>query len=739
MRSQLTRSVFRRLLSHEGLLFHCPRQAILTSPYRSRNGSSTILRAPQRRNLWGFSNKPQRQQKIRHIPPGLEIMLELSHRLKVNEQPPATAKLIDGWKLFLTTKSKNKEPMLEYQAKAVLQTFNHLEAEERKGKQGLTREDMSLASIALRFIPKDKTEPHNQLARLLYPRIYDMSHADSGRWRCTVNFIKVLAETGDALEARELLRNALALASQVYREEPKRREKERWLFNVVLQGLCKEDNAEEVVKTIEVARSVGVPYHPSHQTTVVEYFASKNDVETTKKYFNMPTETLSRSSKPHSQSLMAILQLCIRKQELEWSRELFRGILEGSPNKLTWDVVLQWAAGVMGKGVEDVDRMMDIMIKRNLDNEGMRPDIETINGLAEMAVSLKDPYLAERYIALGLKRGIQPNAATLILQMNYRTDANDLPGTRAAYEALLAEEVLDDADLPAINKYIRALCIKSDANYEQIKYVTTNLEERKKRLEAETTVALANVYLRREETEDLEDLLNTHAYLYSLGDRRKIIDAFMNFCLNRNNSTKRAWEAYSLLRSLFDETPIDLRTQLMNEFFERGRCDMACHTFGHMRQHSIQDRRPVAETYVLCFEGIAKAEDSECLDMVHNMMKMDSNIEPNTKLYNALMLAYIGCEDFSRALSFWDDITNSEEGPSYRSLEIVFKACARKPFGDMKAREIWTQMRRMEIEVTGEVFAAYVGALAGQVKYEEARDMVENMEKDLNLEPDVLT
>jgi len=32
-----------------------------------------------------------------------------------------------------------------------------------------------------------------------------------------------------------------------------------------------------------------------------------------------------------------------------------------------------------------------------------------------------------------------------------------------------------------------------------------------------------------------------------------------------------------------------------------------------------------------------------------------------------------------------------------------------------------------------------VGALAGQGKYEEARDMVENMEADLGLKPDVLT
>jgi hypothetical protein len=45
-------------------------------------------------------------------------------------------------------------------------------------------------------------------------------------------------------------------------------------------------------------------------------------------------------------------------------------------------------------------------------------------------------------------------------------------------------------------------------------------------------------------------------------------------------------------------------------------------------------------------------------------------------------------------------------------------------------------MRGMEIEVTKEVFAAYVGALAGQGKFEEARDMVGVGEKELGIKVD---
>jgi hypothetical protein len=121
------------------------------------------------------------------------------------------------------------------------------------------------------------------------------------------------------------------------------------------------------------------------------------------------------------------------------------------------------------------------------------------------------------------------------------------------------------------------------------------------------------------------------------------------------------------------------------------------------------------------------------------MMKMDSSIEPSTRLYNALMLAYTACDEAYRALNFWTDITNSIEGPTYNSIEIVFRACEKKPFGDKPAREIWNKMRRMEIEVTPEVFSAYVGALAGQALLTEVKTLIEGIESDVGFGPDMMT
>ena len=166
---------------------------------------------------------------------------------------------------------------------------------------------------------------------------------------------------------------------------------------------------------------------------------------------------------------------------------------------------------------------------------------------------------------------------------------------------------------------------------------------------------------------------------------------------------------------------------------------MACYVFGHMRGHELVEIRPDTETYVQCFLGIGLCRDDESLRMVHNMMKMDVSIEPSTRLNNALMIAFSACGDNDRALDFWVDITNSREGPSYSSLEIVFRVCEGLDFGESTAKEVWGMMRRMDVEVTKEVADAYVGALGGQAAREEGKGVVEGMERELGLVPSFMT
>ncbi|PQE04739.1 pentatricopeptide repeat domain-containing protein [Rutstroemia sp. NJR-2017a BBW] len=741
MRSQLTRKVIRRLLSNEGLVFECPRRAYhfsSRSTYQPlQHVTNPVTRGrPQRRNLFGFSAKPERQPKAAEMEPGLRKMLDLSLMESIHARPPKPGELADAFIRFISHKVATGEAINNVQAQHCLRTIRYL----NDCGEPVHSAHLTTALKALKVIPNDETDHFLELAREVYKRLEEVSEHDRALLMNRERFLRILCDAGQPTEARDLLQTLYPGFSEALQGPQKEAYKVRRTMQVIwryiISGFARENNESEVLKTVEMMLSLGTPHSAGTLEALTQFNLSKGKVDTAKSWFSQIGQ-LKLGASPAM--LRELLHFCTKHDQQDWAKIIFKAALETEPSKETWDVTFQWAAGTLGKGVEDVERMINVMISRYPDNKSMRPDVETINGLVELAMSKDDPYLAERYLSLGKNFNIRPNAKTYILQMDYRIGAGDLSGAQAAYLALQGEEILNNEDLPVINKYIRALCASPNVPYDRIVSITSDLEERKLRLEADTVSALCMMHLARNELDDVTDLLQVNVYHYTLAERTRIRDAFLEFCLDRNNDVWRVWDAYTYIYKIFNETEIDIRTRLMNEFFARKRSDMACHVFGHMRQHISPTKRPVLDTYIDCFVGIASCADEESLAMVHNMFKLDSSVEPNTRLYNALMLAYTACDDAPRSLHFWDDITNSREGPSYKSIEIVFQACQKTPFGDKPAREIWYKMRRMEIEITREVHAAYAGALAGQGKLDEVKQLIEGMEKDVGYGPDVLT
>ncbi|KAL1847406.1 hypothetical protein VTK73DRAFT_10350 [Phialemonium thermophilum] len=391
----------------------------------------------------------------------------------------------------------------------------------------------------------------------------------------------------------------------------------------------------------------------------------------------------------------------------QWLQSVFQDLCDTNPPKPLWDVIFEWAVLVLRKGVDDVKDMIDTMIRHNQHGKNVKPDTETINGLVRAAIERKDPYLAERFVGLGKDLGIAPDSTTYILQMDYRIDARDFSGARAVYGKLEGAAISNDEDLPVLNKYIRALCAVESPDIERILDITTSIEHRQAALEPETVVELCTLFLKTDQQYEVIDTLSLHTV--------------------------------RLLRQFFPETEPSDRVQLMDAFFDRKRPDMACYIFGHMRAHPNPEQRPTNEVYIRCFEGLGRCPDMESLRMVHNMLKMDTTIQMETRLYNALMLAYATSEDPSRALDFWDEITNSAEGPTYNSLAIIMSVCEKLPFGDRKAREIWNKMQRMDLEVPPFVFTAYCGAIAGQGLLEEVKKLILGMDSGVGYPPNLMT
>jgi len=103
------------------------------------------------------------------------------------------------------------------------------------------------------------------------------------------------------------------------------------------------------------------------------------------------------------------------------------------------------------------------------------------------------------------------------------------------------------------------------------------------------------------------------------------------------------------------------------------------------------------------------------------------------------MIAYSACGAAERAMDFWEDIIYSREGPTYNSIRIALRACELMPYGQDKAKDIWKRLKKFEIEINKDIYAAYVAALAGNMLIEESLDMLDKMEAEIGVPPDPLT
>lgn len=704
-----------------------------------------------KRALFGFSRKPKRQPKPVNYEPGFESMLELSNKLRKGERTPPHEELAQAFVDLFRSKQNQSLPLEDIQAEHALTALEHLQKTYDVEGFGLTSEELRLALKMLRM-PSTKAQykTHNKLARALFEELKkrrEVSMNDEVPRKAPekdiIPFVQVMSQCGDALYARDLVEQYWDDCSKNLRVSP---------WSMVLKGLMREGRSEELQKTIDLMQSHEVPFDPQLHQIVVTYYATiQGDMEMTKRWYEYPIafgkisrvlaedDVLTYGKLPTAHTDAAVLRLCIRQNELDWGDSIFKALLDKNPeDRSSWNTIFQWAAA-KGRSVDEIERMMQVMTRRTEERGGvLHPDMDTINGLVELANSRHDPYTAERYVALGQKLGFQSNVKTYLLQLDYRMKVGDLGGARTAYARLQGEEVLNNEDLPLVNRLIVALCAEKDQGYDAAMGLVEDLSERKARFEPETVAALSLIHLQRSETDDLVDLLNTHAFHYGLEQRATISNVLLFHCLDPSTSISRAWETYNILRQTFTELDIPTRTILMHNFFTRARSDMATHVFGHMRQQQIKSLRPTVATYAQCLSGIARAGDEESLATVHNMMKLDSEIEPNTQLYNALMLGYSSCGKGDVALEFWKDIVHSREGPSYASIQIALRSCERAPFGERVARDIWSRLKRFEIEVTREIYAAYIGAFAGQSMFQECVRLIDEAEKEIGYKPDAL-
>lgn len=747
MPSLLTLQIFRQLTNS---VLHTETSALIGSRTRCcrhiERSVSLAGPAGQTRTIFGFARKKKKPPPSK-FKPGFELMMICKDCLRSHERPPPPDELATAFVDFFKSHSKidgGVSALEDVQLEVAKPIFIYLQKYNKEMDGfGFSDEDLRLILGVLR---SGATKTHLQMATLLFEELIERrSEALNRGLNPTpihvdlVPYIWILCQNGGALLARDLLETSWSTETQVTSISPGDLHKKlaaQWA--TVLRGLIRERRNSEVEKTVDIMREYSVPFDSKIHQIIVTYCAHVlGDMAMTKKWYSHP---IADSASPTSFTDANVLRLCINKDEISWGKSIFEKLIERNPDDRTaWNIILQWCAA-NGKGVDEIEAMMKVMAKRNRERPDLQPGMDTINALIEYASDKNDPYTAERYYALGQRWGFQPNARTYILQLNYRINVKDLSGALVAYNNLQSETPPENEDIPYINKLIVALITQTDQRYDAIMGLVEDLRERRADFNPETVAALALLHISRDEMQDYSDLMATYVHNYSASQRQLVRDALLDVVLSEEVDERRAWETYEVLQdTLQDSLNRDLRVKIMQSFFNRSRGDMGLHTFGHMRKAKDQDMRPDLDIYCLCLEGIAKSSNYAAVQLIHNMLTMDEFVEPNTKTKNALMLGYVGAGAPDRARNIWEDVINSREGPTYSSIQIALRACeGMGPHGDRWLEEVWAKVKRMDIEITREIFAAYIGALAAGGMTSKCWELLENAERECGSRVDAL-
>lgn len=660
----------------------------------------------------------------------MAAMMEANKKKELRMRMPPAPEIADAWNAYFEDKWEKKGVVRDSHARYALSAFEYIQsAEKTEEKPLLAVDDMSAALkvLGLRAINRELgSKPQRldlsyvKLADGLYQKLREDTVEDETRRNAIYNYMQILCFSWHTQDALEMVRRDGVRAT-------------RGRISSIISGFTGERNVAALRSVVDLLENDHPGLLEECAAPLTNAFAIMDEMQDAKRVYSKVKLT------QHEDFYTTVLTAAIRNNEIEWGRSIVQKLLDAddilTKQRRHWDVTFVWAAGT-GKSVDEVDRMMQLMVQRNPD---FTPDTKTMNKLIQYAVTKNDAYLAERFLSLGAKWGAEPDALTYLLQMDYRLSNGDIDGAISAYHNLQDWDLPAQEDIPRMNRLVQAMCASGKHSFESIMSVVDVLNRRRAPFETDTTAALSILHLKRDEFYDVADLLRTQVGNYDTTERIRIRDTLFNFCLDRRNSVARIWDTYVIFQQIFDaETDRPIRTAIMNEFLARRRSDMAVHVFNHMRESTRDDTRATLDTYVDIFVGISRLADDESLEVVHNQMKLDMNIEPNTRLQNACMLAFMGCNMPRHAYMFWRDIIASAEGPSYNSLLIVMKVCERMPFGEEEARTIWQKIRTLDVEITPELLGAYVGALAGNDLIENAMVVVERAEKEYGIVPDAV-
>ncbi|KAF3484255.1 complex I intermediate-associated protein [Arthroderma uncinatum] len=664
---------------------------------------------------------------------GSRPMIELVHALHQRSRPPSQFALASGFMTFID-KRLDQGMVTKSQAEFLLHTFQHLLLTPYPKSTGTVRAflelenfEFTLGTLARAKLYPDAIPLVQDLARSIFHRIsIRLDNApELGEQRVLESLqscVAVLSSTGAATEALQLMLGWRSIVSSSGALLP-------WVN--IMKGFAREGRQSKIPGIIQQMENWGITLDRGSQEEILLLLAEENCISALEVVYGLPIQPTTTAS-------VCVLKAALWNSKPQWAAQIATA-LPAYPTPETRDALLLLSIA-RGDSIDSIHQQLDDMASKNPEIRSTMT-IDTLNTLIEYAIMVNRTDLGEQGTQIAQAWGLTPDSQTYLLPLRSQIESGDINEAVALFQKLDTELEIDKSDILILNKLIKQLCL---AEYSLIDFDTVNslvdrLLEADGHFEPDTLGILCKSLLYCGDLEGVSTLLRPIIDRYGPEELSKIRKGFIQYIRDMDQPTDSAWEVYELLNLAFQTTSVAARTRIMNAFFKRQRSDLACLVFGHMRQKGQVDSRPSAHTYAQCFKGIAEAADADGLHLVHNMLKLDLEVTPKTKVLNGLMLAYASCGMADKSMAFFRDILHSVEGPSEQTLVVFFRACESYHSGIVEANKMMEKVRSLDILITESVYNAYVGALGGHCELELAAEAIKTMESKIGLAPTTLT
>lgn len=733
MQSHLTRRVFRAILNNEPFRFsHCRGRLLHSLPsHRARKVYLHERGHVQRRGFFAFPTPPPPDQhQAIALETGLKPMSDLVRSLQNRSRPPPHDTLSKAFRDFFKSRVETPGVITGFHGRLLVATWRYLkerqeELDPKDWEAVFSRDNLEtiLHVLAEATCLPESHDAVQKVARFAFLELSADrgSDADDIDRQTLLAYIRVLSMNGDPEEA---YRVTITFRRRLLKSKPS-----PWLW--VMKGFAMNHDRRRLWRTVEGIEKHGDIFDQATHEEVTMMLLQEDLVEAAKTMYECP---ISGGGEPTMATKLAMIKASIMQSDLDWARNVLHS-LPPTPNADTRDIHLLWEAAC-GSGASALAEKLDTWSAK--DPQILQSlSISCVNTLIEFANAVGNPQLAADFAALTSQWGLQPDVQTVMLQLESRIQASDLKGTLEYLRELENSDSIADISLPLMDKLITMLCLSEQADplFDLISTLLDPLIDNNIRLEPDTMAALTFMLLRRRDWDAVSQLLRPRLGSYDMEERTQIRKSLTKFIMDFSQSDDVAWEAYNLLKVAFPETGVSVRTDIMWSFFRRNRSDLACLVFGHMRQAESFAQRPKPDTYRRCFLGIARTADRENLELVHNMLKLDLEVDLTTRVRNALMLAYARCEMPEKAMEIFKEILRSEEGPSRHTITIFFRVCETHPMGVSEAIKMMQKAKLLEIKIDRRMYNAYIRALAAQSEFDRAVEAIEKMQSEIGLGP----